>query len=270
VVCEIVTFYCGHCPACREGRYNICNTLPPMEGRAHFMTGGGFAKFTVWPEQQLHKLPDSVGDLEAVLMEPTAGSVHTIVTRMGMKAGQSVAILGPGARGILMMQVCRAIGAGPVFLSGLDRDVPVRLAMGKKLGADEVINVEKQDLRARIAELTRGIGVDAVLENTGSVEPIDESLDIVRKGGKVLWAGGGIRGGIIAPVDTYKIIVKEIDVIGEISQIPYDWHTAIHLAGTGRVQLKPLVTHQYDLDRWEEAFDLAATSNECLRVAIKP
>ncbi len=109
-----------------------------------------------------------------------------------------------------------------------------------------------------------------VLENTGSVEPIDESLDIVRKGGKVLWVGGGIRGGIIAPVDTYKIIVKEIDVIGEISQIPYDWHTAIYLAGTGRVQLKPLVTHQYELDRWEEAFDLAATSNECLQVAIRP
>ena len=97
VVCEIVTFYCGHCPACREGRYNICNTFPPMEGRAHFMTGGGFAKYTVWPEQQLHKLPDSIGDLEAVLLEPTAGSVHSIITRMGMKAG---AVRGdPGARG---------------------------------------------------------------------------------------------------------------------------------------------------------------------------
>jgi L-iditol 2-dehydrogenase len=270
VVCEIVTFYCGHCPACREGRYNICNTLPPMEGRAHFMTGGGFAKYTVWPEQQLHKLPDTVGDLEAVLMEPTAGSVHSIITRMEMKAAQSVAILGPGARGILMAQVCRAIGAGPIYVSGLDRDAPVRLAMARKLGADEVINVEKQDLRARIAELTRGMGVDVVLENTGSVEPIDESLDIVRKGGRVLWAGGGIRGGIIAPVDTYKIIVKEINVIGEISQTPYDWHAAIHLAGTGRVELKPLVTHQFDLDHWEEGFDLAATSNECLRVAIKP
>ncbi len=270
VVCEIVTFYCGHCPACREGRYNICNNLRPMEGRAHFMTGGGFARYTVWPEQQLHKLADTVGDLEAVLMEPTAGSVHSIITRMGIKAGQSVAILGPGARGILMMQVCRALGAGPIYVSGLDRDVSVRLAMAKTLGADEVINVEKENLRSRINELTGGIGVDTVLENTGAIEPIDESLDIVRKGGKVLWAGGGIRGGIIAPVDTYKIIVKEIDVIGEISQIPYDWHTAVYLTGTGRVQLKPLVTHQFRLVDWEKAFDLAATSNECLRVAIQP
>jgi 2-desacetyl-2-hydroxyethyl bacteriochlorophyllide A dehydrogenase len=270
VVHEIVTFYCGYCPACREGRYNICNVIPPMEGRAHFVTGGGFARYTMWPEQQLHKLPDVISDEEAVMMEPTAGSVHSIVTRMGVKAGQSVVVLGPGARGILLMQVCKAIGAGPVFVSGLTRDEPVRLAMAKKLGADVVINVEKEDLRKRISELTGGIGVDVVLENTGSVEPIDQSLDIVRKGGKVLWAGGGIRGGIIAPVDTYKIIVKEIDVIGEISQIPYDWMTAIRLVETGKVQTRPLVTHIFPLEKWEEGFDLAATSPECLRVAIKP
>ena len=60
VVCEIVTFFCGHCPACREGRYNICNNIPPMEGRAHFTTGGGFARYTVWPERQLHKLPENI------------------------------------------------------------------------------------------------------------------------------------------------------------------------------------------------------------------
>ena len=270
VVHEIVTFYCGHCPACREGRFNICNTIAPMEGRAHFTTGGGFAKYTVWPEKQLHKLPEKISNEEAVMMEPTAGSVHSIITRMGVKAGESVAVLGPGARGILLMQVCKAIGAGPVILTGLSRDESFRLAMGKKLGADVVINVEKEDLRKRIAELTGGIGVDVVLENTGSVDPIDQSLDIVRKGGKVLWAGGGIRGGIVAPVDTYKVIVKEIDVKGEISQIPYDWLTAIHLVEKGRIQLRPLVTHIFPLEKWEEAFDLAATSPECLRVAIQP
>lgn len=270
VVHEIVTFYCGECPACLEGRFNICNTIPPMQGRAHFMTGGGFAKFVVWPEQQLHKLPDSVGSKEAVLMEPTAGSIHSVVTRMGIKAGESVAILGPGARGILMMQVCKAIGAGPIIMTGLTRDEPFRLAMAKTMGADRVVNVEKEDIREVVREMTGGIGVDAVLENTGSVEPIAESLDIVRKGGKVLWAGGGIRGGIVAPVDTYKIIVKEIDVKGEISQIPYDWKTAIHLVSTGKVELAPLVTHEFGLEDWRKGFDLAATSAECLRVALKP
>lgn len=270
VVHEIVTFYCGRCPACLEGRFNICNTIPPMEGRAHFVTGGGFAKYTVWPEQQLLVLPDSVSSKAAILMEPTAGSIHSVISRMGVKAGESVAILGPGARGILLMQVCKAIGAGPIIMSGLTRDEPFRLATAKKMGADYIVNVEKEDIRTRVSDLTGGIGVDVVLENTGSVEPIAESLDIVRKGGKVLWAGGGIRGGIHAPVDTHKVIVKEIDIKGEISQIPYDWKTAVHFAATGRVDLEPLVTHIFPLEEWKDAFDLAATSPECLRVAIKP
>lgn len=270
VVHEIVTMYCGRCPACLEGRFNICNTLPPMEGRAHFVTGGGFAKFTVWPEWQLHVLPASVSDKAAVLMEPVAGSVHTIVSRMGVKAGESVAVLGPGARGILLTQVCKAIGAAPVIISGMERDVAFRLKTAKALGADFVVNVEKEDLRKRVAELTGGIGVDVVLENTGSVEPIDESLDIVRKGGRVLWAGGGIRGGIVAPVDTYKVIVKELDIRGEISQIPYDWMAAIKLVAGGRVKTEELVTHVFPLADWYAGFEMAATRSEALRVAIKP
>jgi threonine dehydrogenase-like Zn-dependent dehydrogenase len=270
VVHEIVTMYCGRCPACLEGRFNICNTLPPMEGRAHFVTGGGFAKYTMWPEWQLHVLPDSISSKTAVLLEPVAGSVHTVVTRMKVKAGESVAILGPGARGILLAQVCKAVGAGPIIISGMDRDVAFRLKTAQQLGADYIVNVEKEDLRKRVAELTGGIGVDVVIENTGSVEPIDESLDIVRKGGRVLWAGGGIRGGIVAPVDTYKVIVKELDIRGEISQIPYDWKTAIHLVASGRVQTEELVTHVFPLEDWYAGFEMAATSWEALRVAIKP
>ena len=270
VVHEIVTFYCGHCPACREGRFNICNTIPPMQGRAHFVTGGGFAKYTMWSEWQLHKIPDNISSRAAVLMEPTAGSIHSVITRMGVKAGESVAILGPGARGLLLLQVCKAIGAGPIIITGLTKDEPFRLAMARKLGADVVINVEKENLQERIAELTGGTGVDVVLENSGSVEPIEESLDIVRKGGRVMWAGGGIRGGIVAPVDTYKVIVKELDIRGEISQIPYDWLTAIHLTGDEKIELESLVTHIFPLEKWHEGFTLAATSSECLRVAIKP
>jgi L-iditol 2-dehydrogenase len=270
VVHEIVTFYCGNCPACREGRFNICNRIDPMDGRAHYVTGGGFARYTVWPEQQLHRLPDSISSKEAVLMEPTAGSVHSVITRMGVKAGESVAILGPGARGLLLLQVCLAIGAGPIIITGLGRDEPFRLAMANELGVDYTINVEKEDLAERIAEITDSMGVDVVLENSGSVEPIEQSLDIVRKGGKVLWAGGGIRGGIKAAVDTYKIIVKEIDIKGEISQIPYDWKTAIRLVETGRVKTDRLVTHVFALEHWEEAFNLAAKSPQCLRVALKP
>ena len=270
VVHEIVTFYCGQCPACREGRYNICNTIQPMEGRAHYVTGGGFARYVMWPEAQLHVLPPDISSKQAILMEPTAGSVHSVVTRLGVKTGESVAILGPGARGLLLLQVCRAVGAGPIIVTGLIRDESVRLKMAKKLGADHVVNVEKQNLQEVISDITGGIGVDVVLENTGSAEPVEESLEIVRKGGRVLWAGGGIRGGIRASIDTYKIIVKELDVRGEISQIPYDWLAAIHLMAGGSIVSEQLVSHILPLREWEKAFHIAATSPDCQRVALQP
>ena len=96
-MCEIVTFFCGYCPSCREGRYNICNTIAPMEGRAHYVTGGGFAKYAVWPERQLHKLPDNILLEEAVLNGAYCRFNSQRYHRMGVKAGESVAILGPGA-----------------------------------------------------------------------------------------------------------------------------------------------------------------------------
>jgi threonine dehydrogenase-like Zn-dependent dehydrogenase len=207
--------------------------------------------------------------MKCVLVEPTAGSVHSVITRMGVKAGETVCIMGPGARGILMMQVCKAIGAGPIIMTGVTRDESFRLKIAKELGADYIVNVEKEDIRKVVNEVTGGIGVDVVLENTGAVEPIEESLDIARKGGRILWAGGGIRGGITAKVDTHKIIVKELDIKGEISQIPYDWKTAIKLISNGSVKLDKLVTHKFDLDHWEDGFDLAHDSHDCLRVAIE-
>jgi len=69
VVCEIVTFYCGHCVNCRAGLHNICINTPPMHGRAHYITGGGFAPLVVWPERHVHQLPDSISFKEAVLLE---------------------------------------------------------------------------------------------------------------------------------------------------------------------------------------------------------
>ena len=107
-------------------------------------------------------------------------------------------------------------------------------------------------------------------EITGSPDAVSQSLDIVRPGGRVLISGGGIRGGITAQIDTRQIIVKELDIKGEISHLWTSWKTAIKLVEQGKVNLKPLLSHIYPLARWKEAFDLAARSSEALRVAIRP
>jgi threonine dehydrogenase-like Zn-dependent dehydrogenase len=111
-----------------------------------------------------------------------------------------------------MVQIAKACGASPVVITGLSRDERTRLALAQKFGADAVINVEKTDLAQRVKELTGGIGFDVVIENTGAASAVEQSLDIARNGGRILISGGGIRGGIMAHLDTRKIIVKELEL----------------------------------------------------------
>lgn len=75
---------------------------------------------------------------------------------------------------------------------------------------------------------------------------------------------------MIASVDIQKIIVKELDVKGEISHLWTSWKKGINLVRRGLVNLKPLVSHVFPLQDWEEAFEVAATSQDALRVVIKP
>jgi threonine dehydrogenase-like Zn-dependent dehydrogenase len=270
VVGEIVTFYCGKCINCRTGRINICANMIPADQRIHYISGGAFAKYAVWPEKHLHHLPDSIGLKEAVLIEPTAGSFHSLIERMGLQAGESLLILGPGARGLILLQIARAVGAFPVIITGLTRDEKARLSLARELGADAVVNVERENLLEIVKSMTGGIGADVVVENTGSPQAVEETLDLVRPGGRILISGGGIRGGITACLDTRKIIVKELDIKGEISHLWTSWRSAIQLVAQGKVKLQPLVSHVFPLRDWERAFDLAASSAEALRIALTP
>lgn len=270
VVGEIVTFYCGKCINCRTGRINICANMKPSDQRIHYISGGAFAKHVVWPERHLHHLPEAIGLKEAVLIEPTAGSFHSLIERMDLKAGESLVIMGPGARGLILLQIAKAVGASPVIVTGLTRDEKVRLPLAKEFGADAVVNVEKQNLLEIVKQMTNGIGADVVVENTGSPKAVEDTLDLARPGGRILISGGGIRGGITASIDTYKIIVKELDLKGEISHVWTSWRNAINLVAQGKVHIKPLVSHVFPLREWEKGFDLAATSAEALRVALVP
>ncbi len=129
VACELVTFYCGRCINCQTGRINICCNMPSMDQRAHYVTGGGYARYTMWPAGHVHVLPPSISLEEGTLLEPTAGSVHSMIERMKVQAGESVIILGPGARGLILLQIAKACGASPVVITGLSRDERTRLAI---------------------------------------------------------------------------------------------------------------------------------------------
>jgi len=270
VVCEVANIYCGYCVNCKTGRFNICVNVPPIEGRAHYMVGGGFARYCIWPAAHVHTLPENISARAAVLMEPTAGAAHGLYERAHVAPGETVVILGPGARGIILAQLARAAGAKHVIVTGVTRDVAVRLPMARRLADAVTVNVDEDDLESVVRDLTGGVGADVVVENAGVGPAVNQAIQIARPGGRVVVSGGGIRGGITANIDTHPLIVKELTLYGEISQTWTSWRTAINLVEMGKVQLEPLVTTILPLESWEEGFELAARSPEVIRVALTP
>lgn len=270
VVCEVANIYCGKCINCRLGHFNICCNVEPMDGRAHYVVGGGFARYTVWPEAHVHKLPDSIDPRSAVLMEPTAGSAHGLYERAHLAPGENVVILGPGARGVILAQLARAAGAKNVIVTGVTRDANLRLRMAEELGDAITVNVDEEDVRDVVDRVTGGVGADVVVENAGVASAINDAIDVARPGGRVIISGGGIRGGVVASFDTRPMIVKELTLLGEISQTWTSWRTAISLVASGRVNLDPLVSKVLPLEEWETGYNLAAKSADVMRVALSP
>src|ERR1700757_1265212 len=144
---------CGQCKRCRQGMYTSClNYGRPEKGhRANgFTTDGGFAEYAVNHINTLVRVPDTMSDPEATLVVTAGTSMYGLTELGGLVAGESVVVIGPGPIGLLAVAVAKAIGAGPVILTGMRNK---RLTIGKELGADFTIDSTAEDLVAAVMRL---------------------------------------------------------------------------------------------------------------------
>jgi threonine dehydrogenase-like Zn-dependent dehydrogenase len=179
---------CGQCKRCRQGMYTSClNYGKPEKGhRANgFTTDGGFAEYAVNHINTLARVPDSMSDAEATLVVTAGTSMYGLTELGGLVAGESVVVIGPGPIGLLAVAVAKAIGASPVILTGTRNR---RLAIGKELGADRVININEEDPVAVVKQLTGGIGADYVVECAGSEATLNQAIHMTNRGGKICLA----------------------------------------------------------------------------------
>lgn len=179
---------CGQCKRCRQGMYTSClNYGKPEKGhRANgFTTDGGFTEYAVNHINTLARVPDSMSDAEATLVVTAGTSVYGLTELGGLVAGESVVVIGPGPIGLLAVAVAKAIGASPVILTGTRSE---RLAIGKELGADRVININEEDPVAVVKQLTGGIGADYVVECAGSEATLNQAIHMTNRGGKICLA----------------------------------------------------------------------------------
>jgi len=239
---------CRRCALCKSGRYNLCRDVvfmsaPPINGT--------FAEYAAVAADFAHPLPDSVDDESGAFVEPISVGVQAC-TRASLKAAGTVAVIGAGPIGLVTMLVARAFGASAVYL--VDR-LAGRLALGAALGTAATIDAGAGDPAARILELTGGQGVDYVFDASGSSAACSSAPALAARGGSITIIGWPEKSAFPYPVES--IIEKELDIHGT-NRYCNAFPRAIGLLAGGRIDVHPLVSHRFGLDRVTEAFAFAA------------
>lgn len=246
VVSETAAYSCGQCRFCRSGDTQLC----PARLAYGYVKNGAFARYIVVKERLLHLLPDHISEREGALCEPLAVCSHAALERTEVRPEEIVLVTGPGTIGLIMLQVVKSVGAR-VILCGTESDRE-RLRIGIELGADREVNIDQEDLSSIVMEMTKGYGVDKAFECAGVRSAVVDSIRLTRKGGTIVQVG--LFGKPIG-IPYEEIALKELSVIGCFAQRSSSWDLALQLLGEGKVKTGPLISGEYPLDQWREAFE---------------
>jgi L-iditol 2-dehydrogenase len=177
---------CGQCFYCKMGEGIICQHRYEF-GRIGFERDGAMAEYVVVPEECLHRIPPEVSMEEAAMTEPAAVALGA-VERASFFPGDPVIVIGPGPIGLMILQICKARGAGSVGVVGLAEDRN-RLVVAKELGADYVLTGNPEENLKVIIELTQGLGAATVFEVSGSAKAAVSGLPMLRLTGEMVLVG---------------------------------------------------------------------------------
>lgn len=261
VVSETTYEVCENCVHCLEQEYNLCSQRKGLGTQID----GSFASFVLAKADRCHKLPNTISNEVAAMIEPLACCIHAAMEKSIIRAKEKIAVFGPGPIGVLMALVAKSFKAD-VTLIGISKDIH-RLAKAKELGIINVLDSQKIDLNTFTNEITNHLGFDQVFECSGSPQALQQAMEIVKKKGTVIQEGLYAKNPV--PVDMSLLLNKEIELIGSRTQKTSSWHKTIEWLQTSEVDLAPVVTKILPLNQWEEAFNLAMNGEE-LKVLLKP
>ena len=293
---------CYRCPHCQVGEYNLCDNYNYLGSRCN----GGFAEYVKVPRENLIKIPLGVSFEEAALTEPASVALHAL-RRAKMETRDKVAILGTGPIGVLLAQWARIWGASEVYLVDVREE---KLRVAQKYGFTEVINASKRDTVKSILEKTEQRGVDISIEAAGVPITFKQSIQIARKGGKVIFLGNmreevTLSDELISSIlrkeltmygtwnscftllenpegevgsrETFGSLDDEDDFSSSSSPLPLgerievrgnEWATTLYFMKTGKLKIKPLITHRFGLKQAKEAFQMMYKGEEFFNKVI--
>jgi threonine 3-dehydrogenase len=234
---------CGHCLQCRTGHGHLCSRTRIIG----VDRDGAFADFIAMPASNIIKLGGIPVDVGAI-MDPIGNAVHTVLEG-GELPGSTVFVLGCGPIGCFACGVAKASGASLVIASDLN---DMRLSLAKKMGADVILNPDRDDVLARIKELTGGDGVDLVCEMSGHPKGHGQAFAAARLGGRVNLLGTPSR---TTEVDFARdVIFKGLTLYGVTGRKMYTtWQQMARFLRNGQLDPMPVVTHRFPLEGIAEA-----------------
>jgi threonine dehydrogenase-like Zn-dependent dehydrogenase len=256
---------CRFCAPCLAGRYHLCRvrriySYIPLSDEPGLW--GSYAEYMYLdPNSIVHKVDPTLPPEIAVMFNPLGAGFRWAVEIPKTGPGDTVAILGPGQRGLAAVLACREAGAETIIVTGLEADAK-KLELAKTFGADHTIDVQNENAKQRLRELTDGCGADIVVDvSSYATEPVAESLDYVAPGGTVVLAG--VKG--FKPVPDFisdKIVMKEISIRGAIGVTSTGYASAIRLIESRRHPLEKMHTHNFSLREAELAIRTLAREIE--------
>lgn len=254
VTSETTFSVCGHCDYCHKHQYNLC---PERKGLGT-QQNGSMADYVLAREESVHRIPDHLSYQAAALSEPLACCVHAMYQKSKLDLQDTIIIIGPGPIGLLLLQIAKEIGAF-VIMTGITKDKH-RLTLAKKMGADIIVNTQEEELSTIVNEVTDGYGVDKIYDASGSIQAVNTSLPLMKKGGEFIQVG--LFKDKFNALDIESTIQREINYVGSRSQNPFDWPIAIHLLAKGAINVDEMITKIYPLEEWRRAFEKVMEGNE--------
>lgn len=258
---------CGRCERCRHGMYTSClNYSNRTKGhRANgFTTDGGFAEYALNHINTVYRLPDHIPFDEATLIVTAGTALYGLDVLGGLVAGETLLVIGPGAIGLMAVACGKALGA-EVILTGTRES---RLALGRSLGADHIIDVRQQNPVEAVLRHTGGLGADLVMECSGASTAINDALHATKRGGRVCLAAFSREP---APFDAAHMVRNNIYLYGIRGEGRGATGRALALMAQGKIRGAPFITHRFTLDQLPQALEtFEKRIGDAIKVVVTP
>jgi len=249
---------CERCELCTTGKGHICKETKILG----VDTDGAFAEYIALPQQNAWLNDPKIPPEYLCVQEPLGNAVHTVLS--GEIIGKSIAVVGCGPIGIMAVAVAKAVSAAKVIAIEVNE---YRLDLAKKLGADVVINPTKEDVVQRILEETDGMGIDVVVEMSGSAIAIQQALEYIKLGGRMSMLGIPTRN---VEIDVASMVFKGIQIHNITGRKMYDtWYQVKGLLASGNLNIAPIITHRLALEEYAQGMELMKNGN-CGKVILFP